>query len=98
MDYLSWLLIIIIGLLCLYGCYIIVQLSFDAHKKDIVAGKEALLGEEGTVISVHHDKIIVRVLGELWSAESTHRLHANQAIKVIKLKGLLLTIEPIHHS
>ena len=98
MDYLSVLLTIIIVFLCLYGCYFVVQISLDAHKKNIVAGKEAMIDEEGTVVSIHHDKIIVRVLGELWSAECHERLHLHQPIKVIKLKGLILSVKPIHQS
>ena len=95
MSNLALVSIIIIALMLAYGCYYVVILTLKAHKHAIVSGQEAIIGAEGVVVSVHRDKIVVSILGELWAAECNHPLHINQAIKVIKLKGLLVTVKPI---
>ena len=77
-------------ILLIFICYI----GIKAHQKTIVSGEEALIGMEAVVLSVHKDYIIVRLLGEIWQAESTLPVKQHQRVKIIKSNGLILTVKP----
>lgn len=70
------------------------DLTIRSYKKKIVTGREGIIGAKGIVLSIENNKIKVRVLGEIWNAESTHKLHPDQIIKVTNIKGLVVTVEP----
>lgn len=95
---LTWLLIISMCILTLIFFFILLNLAIRSHKKGIVTGQEGLIGMEGVVLEVMNQQIVVRVLGEIWEARSTHILARGQKIKVVDVHGLTLTVKPISVS
>lgn len=87
-------LIISMSTITLAFFFIVLNLAFKSHKKNIVSGQEGLIGAEGIVLNITDDKMIVRVLGEIWNATSDTPLHSGQKIKVTKVNGLVLTVAP----
>jgi len=92
---LNVLSILVISLGSLYLIIITCYIAVKAHQKSIVSGEEALIGMEATVLTVHHDQITVRLLGEIWQAQAAVAVRPHQRVKIIKSNGLLLTIQPI---
>lgn len=78
--------------------YVLLQLAIQSHKKAIVTGKEGLIGSEGIVIGIRSDKIIVRVLGEIWEASTKEPLHMGQKVVVKACTGLVLQVTPAYKS
>jgi membrane-bound serine protease (ClpP class) len=74
--------------------FVITSLALKSQQKAIVSGREGLIGYEGIVLSVRKDQIVVRVMGEIWDATSSHSLKPGDKIKVIKVQGLILQVEP----
>ena len=78
--------------------FIILTLALRSHKKAIITGQEGLIGCEGVVLSTANEQVVVRVLGEIWEARSPTMLNPGDKIKVTKIHGLVLMIEPMTHS
>jgi len=93
--HLTWSLILIMSTLSIIFFLVIITLALRSHRKKIVSGREGLLGCEGMVLSVMNDQIVVRVMGEIWDANSSQHLNPGDKIKVIKIEGLVLKIEPL---
>lgn len=93
--HLTWPLIILMSIVSISFFYVIVSLALKSQKKVIVTGREGLISSEGSVTRIVGDEIIVQVLGEIWEARSTHKLHVGQKIKVTSLEGLILKVEPL---
>lgn len=71
---------------------VVVTIAVRAYKRTVVTGKEGLIAAKGTVISKHHDKLIIRVMGELWEAQSTDQLNVDDTVIVTHLNNLTLTV------
>lgn len=68
-----------------------------AHRRRIVSGEEAMIGEPGTVLSWAGARGEVRVHGERWQARTTRAdgaLMPGARVRVIGRDGLALTVEP----
>lgn len=92
---LNWQMIVAMSAITATLFFLIANLAMRSHKKTIVTGKEGLIGSEGTVFSIMNQQIVVRVLGEIWEAKSSHELQEGQKIKVTNIQGLVLTVEPV---
>lgn len=53
----------------------------------------ALKGKEGKVVLIENDKVIVKVDGEEWLAESKDILEVGDAVIVVDIKGVKLIVE-----
>lgn len=71
-------------------------LMISAHRRPVITGNPGLIGQTGTVISCHDHYIMIRVVGEIWKAESHANVSPGQEVKVVKVDGLLLTVKPAH--
>lgn len=94
---LTWPLIFVMSAISTIFFLIVLSIAVQSHKKAIVTGKEGLIGSTGTVLSVTNGQIVVRVLGEIWNAKSSSPLKSGDNIKVTKIQGLLLIVEPLNH-
>lgn len=93
-----WTLIIGMSIFTVLFFLIIFSLVFKARRQKAVSGTETLLGTIGVV---HDDFAVtgqIKIAGELWRATSTIPLKRGQNVKVIKIDGLVLTVEPIDHE
>jgi membrane-bound serine protease (ClpP class) len=68
-----------------------VSLAARARRRPVVSGREDLLGAQGVMVQEGW----ARVRGELWRVVSPAPLATGQAVRVIRLDGLTLSVEPI---
>ena len=77
----------------------VVGLGIKAQRRKVITGKEGLIGETGEVIEMLAPSGIVKVQGELWSAESlAGTINNGEKVIIKEMKDLKLYVEPIHHS
>ena len=65
-----------------------------SRQRDVVSGREALVGAEGTMVSAAKNQAVVRVQGENWSARSEHALRKGDRVRITERDGLTLVVEP----
>ena len=92
---LTWPIITSMSLITFVFFFIILNIAIRSHKKAIVTGKEGLIDQEGIVLSIMNEQVVVRVMGEIWDAQSSVMLKTGQKIKVVGVKGLVLFVEPL---
>ena len=73
------------------------RLALRAHRQPAVTGVEGLMGAEGqTLDAIAPDHPgYVRVHGERWRASSPVPVAPGQSIRVLNVRGLTLTVEPL---
>jgi membrane-bound serine protease (ClpP class) len=96
--HIAWSLIIMMTIFSIGFLLLSVGVSVRAIYKEIVSGSEALIGAEGVVLEYSEFKCRVSIHGENWLAHSFFPLRKGQAVRVLKLSGLSLTVEPIVKS
>ncbi len=72
----------------------VATLAVKARKRPIVSGREDMTGQLGKVLKWSKNTGTVIIRGEIWQAQSAHALKAEQQIRVTKIKGLTLMVEP----
>lgn len=92
----AWSLIVIMTIVTLGFFILAIGASVTAMKKQVVTGSEALIGAEGTVLEYTNHLWYVKIRGENWLANSKQPLTIGQSIRVTKISGLTLIVEPVH--
>jgi len=57
-------------------------------------GAEGLIGGHGVTISAVHRAGKVRIHGEIWNATSTNPIEPGRSVRVVRVEGLSLMVEP----
>ncbi len=65
-----------------------------ARRRAVVSGPEQMVGSAGTVVDWSGDGGSVRVHGEMWRARASSPLALGAHVRVTRLDGLTLTVEP----
>ncbi len=65
-----------------------------ARRRPVVTGQEQLLQSSAEAVEDFTDRGHVRVQGELWNARTTVPVRAGQRVRITKVEGLLLWVEP----
>lgn len=91
----AWQLILAMSLVSAAFFLIVTNLAIRSMKKQIVTGREAIIGKLGKVIEYNNDECRIMILGELWNARSDIPLHPGEKVRVTHLSGLYLTVEPL---
>ena len=73
---------------------IVIRMVFKAHRKPVVSGVEELVGSLGEVLADFDKRGFIHVHGEDWQAVSEQPVKAGDRVKVTKIDGLILKIEP----
>ena len=73
----------------------IVGMGLRALKRRVTSGVEGLIGAEGTAKTDLKPDGIVNVRGEEWQARSTADVRKGARVRVIRLEGLTVWVEPI---
>src|SRR3984957_7598625 len=78
----------------------LMRLVLRSRKWKQTTGREEMIGAEGIVIepvSNGHDgpEGLIRIHGELWRATSTHPVAQGKSVRVLKIDGLKLYVEPL---
>lgn len=91
----AWSIIVMMSVVTALFFFSLMWLTLRSWRKPIVTGREALIGLEGEVLEYHADYTLVRVQGELWSAQCSTHLQPGEKVRVKKMTDLILTVEPI---
>jgi membrane-bound serine protease (ClpP class) len=75
----------------------IVWLAVRARRRPVVTGIEEMLGAVGEAVDDFAESGHVLVHGELWKANTTQPVRKGQKLRVTKIDGLQLTVEPVEH-
>ncbi len=75
----------------------LMRLVLKSRKWKTATGKEEMLGEQGvvTITVPSGGEGMVRVHGELWRAGSPQPIQAGTKIRVLRVNGLKLDVEPL---
>lgn len=75
----------------------LMRLVLKSRRWKTATGKEVLIGEEGVVtaaLAAHSDGMI-RIHGELWRAVSAEDVPVGKRVRVLRMDGLRLEVEPL---
>jgi membrane-bound serine protease (ClpP class) len=72
----------------------IVSFAVRARRRPVVSGVEGLTRELAEAIEDFEHQGMVRVHGELWTAVSTEPVRAGQRLRIRKVDGLVIQVEP----
>lgn len=87
----------IIGAVATVGALIIVAMAWLASRsmrRPVVTGVQGMVGERAEVLSDFEGRGRVRYGGELWNAHGSVPLRAGQSVRIVRVDGLTLWVEP----
>ena len=73
---------------------VIAAMAARSRGQPVVTGTQGMLGERAEVVGGFEGKGVVRYGGELWNARSGLPLRAGQVVRIAKVEGLTLWVEP----
>jgi membrane-bound serine protease (ClpP class) len=80
------------GSLLLLG---IVTFAVRARRRPVVSGHEGMLLEQAEAVEAFDGRGLVRVQGVLWNAVTPVPVQAGQRLRIVRVDGLTLQVEPI---
>ena len=89
----------LIGTLALLsaGFFMVVMgMALKVHRRPVVSGMEEMVGIQGEVLDDFDGAGRIRAHGESWRAHSDSPLRRGQKVRVTRLEGLTLVVEPIN--
>lgn len=72
----------------------VARMALKAHQRPVVSGREELIGSTGEVMEDFDQQGWARIHGETWKVKYEGRLRRGQAVRVIRLDGLILEVVP----
>lgn len=74
----------------------LMRLVLRSRKWKTATGKEELIGSQGVVVKLLQSGAegMIRVHGELWRAESAQPVQEGRAVRIVRVEGLKLYVEP----
>jgi membrane-bound serine protease (ClpP class) len=73
---------------------LVVGMAVKSRRRPVVSGPEQLAGGSGEVLADFTGEGWARVHGETWRVRSTVPLRQGQQVRVIRISGLTLEVEP----
>ncbi len=85
------------GIATAAGCALIgiVWLAARSRGHRVVTGIQTMLGESAEVVDGFEEKGLVRYSGELWTARTREPLRPGQRVRITRVEGLTLWVEPV---
>ena len=77
---------------------LVVGAAVRALKRKVVSGTESLIGAEGVAKTELNPRGLVHIRGEEWQARAEAPIDKGTAVKVIKVEGLTVHVEPKEES
>jgi membrane-bound serine protease (ClpP class) len=86
------------GVATVAGCALIgiVWLAARSRGHRVVTGVQTMLGANAEVIDGFEEKGLVRYSGELWKACTREPLRPGQVVRITRVEGLTLWVEPVN--
>ncbi|MBC8185643.1 nodulation protein NfeD [candidate division KSB1 bacterium] len=72
-----------------------IYMAIRTHTTKVTTGKEGITGETGVAVTNIDPEGQVKLHGEYWKATSQTKIKKNDKISVVKVDGLLLTVEKL---
>jgi membrane-bound serine protease (ClpP class) len=69
-------------------------MALRARRRQVVSGRERMIGSPGTVVDWAAEAGTVRVEGEVWSARAAAPLHPGDAVRIVGVEGLTVVVAP----
>jgi len=88
----------LIGGVATVGGLVVLAIAFlgaRAQRRPVVTGERIMVGQTAEVVENFSDMGQVRYAGELWNAHTTAPLRVGQQVRIVKVEGLGLWVEPI---
>jgi len=88
----------VIGGVATVGGLAVIGIAFLASRsmrKPVVTGAQGMIGESAIAIEDFTERGRVRYGGELWNAHASAPLRAGQSVRIVKVEGLMLWVEPL---
>jgi membrane-bound serine protease (ClpP class) len=73
---------------------VVIGMAVKARGLPVVTGKEELVGARGEITEQVNGQWWARVLSEIWKVRSQAQLRPGQRIRVVRMDGLVLEVEP----
>lgn len=73
----------------------IAWLATRSLRRPVVTGAQAMVGETAEVLGEFTGRGRVRYGGEIWNAHSGKPVHLGQRVRIVKVDGLMLWVEPL---
>jgi len=70
-------------------------LAVRARRRRVVSGQEAMVGSVGEMMDDVEDHGQARIHGEIWNVQVDSPLKKGDHVKVVKVDGLMLTVESV---
>lgn len=86
--------VVTLGLVSATTVFAIVALAAQARKRKVVSGSEHIIGAQGVVLDDMQNEGWARVQGERWRVVSHVPLVRGQTVRVSRIDGLTLSVEP----
>ncbi len=91
----SWSVILPVAIASALFIFFVIGMALKARRRPVVSGQEKLIGDIGEVLDDFDGKEgWARVHGETWRIRSKLPLSRGQRIRVVRMEGLLLHVEP----
>lgn len=94
----SWLLIGAIALVAAGFFMLVFTMLARSRRVAVVAGPEEMVGSVGQVIDWEGHAGRIRVHGEIWQARAARALKPGRKVRVNRIEGLELDVEPENHG
>jgi membrane-bound serine protease (ClpP class) len=73
----------------------IAWLAARSRGHPVVTGMQAMLGDKAEVVAAFEGRGVVRYGGELWRARSSLPLQSGQTVRIARVEGLTVWVEPL---
>jgi membrane-bound serine protease (ClpP class) len=91
----SWSVIVPVAIACALFVFFVAGMAVKAWKRPVVSGSEEMIGSTGEMLeNLDGDEGWAQVHGETWRVRSRQPLRLGQTIKVVRMHGLILDVEP----
>jgi membrane-bound serine protease (ClpP class) len=90
----AWQLIATMALAGALVLLAIVSFAVRARRRPVVSGAEGLVRETAEAVEDFERQGLVRVHGELWTAVSPEPVRSGQRLRISKVDGLVIQVEP----
>ena len=74
---------------------VVLVMALKARRRPVVSGQEQLVGASAEVVRDFDREGVVHLHGENWSAHTETPLKKGQPVRVLKMDGLVLWVEPL---
>ncbi|MEE8444911.1 MAG: nodulation protein NfeD [Alphaproteobacteria bacterium] len=91
---LSLVLVAVVSALSAAFFALLLGMAVKARRRPVVSGQESMIGGLGQVIDWRGEAGHVRAQGEIWKAAGADKLKSGQRVRIARLKGLTLIVEP----